>query len=77
MGEPVISVSSTCHLQETDTEVATLTEKLHATTDLLMASHKECNELSTKCSTLLFELSRCRSSLKNTERLKEVTLYNY
>jgi hypothetical protein len=63
-------------LQDIDAEVACLQEKLLVSDELLKASQKECSELSRKYSKLMFELAQCKSSLKNTEKLKEVTLHN-
>jgi hypothetical protein len=76
MDESVVAISFYCVSQDTDAEVACLTEKLHISNELLKASQKECSELSKKYSKLMFELAQCKSSLKNTEKLKEVTLYN-
>jgi hypothetical protein len=65
-----------CVLQDVDAEVACLTEKLLVSDELLKASQKKYTELSKKYSTLMFELAQCKSSLRNAEKLKEVTLHN-
>ena len=57
--------------------MTSLTEKLRAANELLGASQKDYNELQKKYSTLMFELSWCKTQVKNAEKLKEVTLYYY
>jgi hypothetical protein len=64
-------------VQDADAEVATLTEKLRVMNELLCASQKNYNELREKHSKLMFELSFSQMQVKNAEKLKEVTLYNY
>ncbi|PNF38801.1 hypothetical protein B7P43_G12025 [Cryptotermes secundus] len=58
-------------MQDIDAEVACLQEKLLVSDELLKASQKECSELSSKYSKLMFELAQCKLSLKNSEKLKE------
>jgi hypothetical protein len=54
-----------------------LREKLRAANELLGMSQKDYNELQKKYSTLMFELSWCKTQVKNAEKLKEVILYYY
>lgn len=63
-------------MQDSDASVVSgLTEKLHVANELLGASQKDYNELQKKYSTLMFELSWCKTQVKNAEKLKEVILY--
>jgi hypothetical protein len=65
-------------LQDSDAEVVScLTEKLRVANELLGASQKDYNELQKGNSKLKFELSWCKTQVKNAEKLKEVILYNY
>jgi hypothetical protein len=65
-------------VQDSDASIVScLQEKLRAANELLGASQKDYNELQKKYSTLMFELSWCKTQVKNAEKLKEVIFYYY
>jgi hypothetical protein len=65
-------------VQDSDASIVScLTEKLRAANDLLGASQKDYSELQKKYSTMMFELSWCKTQVQNAEKLKEVILYYY
>jgi hypothetical protein len=65
-------------VQDSDASIVScLKEKLRAAKELLGASQKDYSELQKKYSTLVFELSWCKTQVKNAEKLKEVILYYY